>query len=210
MVYLTKTPEVLKPLGKQFLWNVKTEEKVLFLTFDDGPIPGVTPKVLDLLNQYNAKASFFCVGENVKRHPEIFKQVKNQGHLTANHTYNHLNGWKTPNYVYYKNILKSDDYNPTSYMRPPYGRITRNQADHLMKRYTLVMWDVLSGDFDQKITPKKCARNVLESARPGSIIVFHDSIKAEKNMLFALELTLNYFSRKGYRFLRLDEFNQNS
>lgn len=200
MMYLVKTPEIIKPLGKNLVWNVSTTEKVLFLTFDDGPIPEITPWVLNVLDQYNAQATFFCVGDNVKKHPDVFQQVLDAGHLVGNHTMHHLNGWKTKYYSYLKNTLECKNRVDSNLFRPPYGKITRQQSVCLRQRFQIIMWDVLSGDFDQSISPEKCFQNVVTHAEEGSIVVFHDSIKAFGNLKHALPQTLEHFAKKGFRF----------
>ena len=205
MMYLAKTPEIVKPLGKNLVWNISTEEKVIFLTFDDGPIPEITPWVLETLKKYDAKGTFFCVGDNVRKHPEVFKQVIEEGHLVGNHTFNHMNGWKTNNFTYFKNALQCDTYTKTRLFRPPYGKITRQQSIALRNRFDIIMWDVLSGDFDQKITPEKCLLNVIHNTESGSIIVFHDSKKAFQNLSYTLPKVLEYYKEKGFRFETLDQ-----
>ncbi|MFT5185053.1 MAG: peptidoglycan/xylan/chitin deacetylase (PgdA/CDA1 family) [Flavobacteriales bacterium] len=199
-MYLTKTPDILKPIAGDLLWDIKTEKREIFLTFDDGPIPEVTPAVLDILDKFNAKATFFCVGENIVRHPEILEEVKRRGHLVANHTYSHEKGWDTSQYLYLKSFLKCQALTQTPFFRPPHGRIKRQQVQSLKDRTTIVMWDILSGDFDTNCTPEKCIHNVMKSARPGSIVVFHDSLKARKTMLIALPEILQSLTNLGYRF----------
>lgn len=175
-------------------------EKILYLTFDDGPIPEVTPWVCEELDKYKAKATFFCIGENISRHPEIYQQVLAAGHQTGNHTYHHLNGWKVTDEEYLEDIRLTTTYCASSLFRPPYGRIKKSQSKKLTKQYRITMWDVLSYDFDAGTTPESCLRYVTEQAGPGSIVVFHDSLKAEKNLRFALPGVLEHFSSEGYRF----------
>ena len=203
-LYTSKTPELVKPLYKDFLWKVSTTQKVLFLTFDDGPIPEVTPQVLEILAEYQARATFFCIGDNIRKHPEVFQQVKNQ-HCIGNHTYNHLNGWKTDTLPYLRNFLRCQEQTQTKWYRPPYGKITRAQASALKGRYEIVMWDVLSADFDSSISKEKCLNNVVKNVEPGSIVVFHDSLKAADRMLYALPKVLAHFAANGYVFKGLDE-----
>lgn len=176
------------------------ETPSLFLTFDDGPNPEVTPIVCSLLEKYNAKATFFCVGDNVKKHPEVFQQLIDAGHSVGNHTFNHLNGWKTKNRLYYKNILKASECIDSNLFRPPYGRITRQQSMRLKDKYDIIMWDVLSVDFDSKVNASQCADNVIKNAKNGSIIVFHDSLKASATMLKALPEVLQHFANLNYQF----------
>lgn len=205
--YLTKTPQIVKPLASDLVWNLAPAEPTLYLTFDDGPVVGVTDQVLKILGEYSAKATFFCVGENVARSPDLFKQIVNQGHSVANHSYNHLSGWKTSNYSYYKNVLKADELIQSKLFRPPYGRITRQQVKSLKKRYKIIMWDVLSGDFDTKLKPEACINNVINASKSGSIIVFHDSEKSKANLLETLPVILRHYTEKGYNFknINLDE-----
>ena len=184
------------------LWRVPTQEKKIFLTFDDGPIPGITPWVLSTLKQFNAKATFFCVGGNIEKHSEVFQQIISEGHSIGNHTYNHLNGWKTNTKEYLENISKwnSNCNYETKMFRPPYGKLSLSQYSILKSQYSVIMWDVLSGDFDQTISEEKCLQNVLSKTREGSIVVFHDSIKAKKNLFFVLPKFLEKFSEDGYVF----------
>ena len=185
---------------KYIHWQVKTNEKVLYFTFDDGPIPELTPKALKILDKYNAKATFFMVADNVRKHPNVFQQVIDAGHAIGNHSYNHVKGWKLSNEEYYSNIAKAGKLLNTKLFRPPYGQIKPSQAKHLAKDYNIIMWSVLSGDYDKNTSPKQCFNNILRNAKNGSIIVMHDNLKAEKNMLFALEESLKYYSHLGYRF----------
>lgn len=179
----------------------------IFLTFDDGPIPIVTPFVLKILKEHNAKATFFCIGDNVNKHPDVFAQVKNNGHAIGNHTYNHLNGWKTDDKTYFENTLKTDTILHSNLFRPPYGRIKRSQVSLLRQarpHMRFIMWDVLSGDFDIDLEPGKCLQNVLKHTRPGSIIVFHDSLKAFPRLEYVLPRAMKVWAEKGYAFESLD------
>jgi len=204
MFYLVKTPWWLKKIYHSYKWQVDTQEKELFLTFDDGPHPTITPFVLQQLKEYNALATFFCIGNNVAKYPDVYMQVLNLGHSVGNHTYDHLNGWKTNNDTYFKNVTAAGTVIDSSLFRPPYGRIRSSQAKQIKKTGSkLIMWDVLSGDFDESLSKEKCLTNVVESCKPGSIIVFHDSEKAFPRLEYTLPRTLDFFSEKGYRFRSL-------
>jgi peptidoglycan/xylan/chitin deacetylase (PgdA/CDA1 family) len=203
MFYFIKTPWVLKKLYSQCTWQVETAQKDIYLTFDDGPHPQATSFVLQELKKYNAKATFFCVGKNVKDFFEIYKQIIADGHKPGNHTYNHLNGWKTADKTYLDDIRQAADIIDSELFRPPYGKITRFQLKALQgKNFNLrtIMWNVLSGDFDEKITGENCYLNVVNNADPGSIVIFHDSLKALPRLQYALPATLDYFSQKGFQF----------
>jgi peptidoglycan-N-acetylglucosamine deacetylase len=199
-MYLTKTPRLLQSLLPAYTWRVSTEEKVLYLTFDDGPIPEVTTWVLDTLRPYNAKATFFCVGDNVQKHPSVFQQILEEGHTVGNHTFHHLNGWDSENISYFHNIRHCARLVNSNLFRPPYGRLTPKQTQFLTRHYQIVMWDVLSGDFDEQISNQECLNNVLSGTKRGSIIVFHDSLKASERMKYALPRVLAHYAAKGYRF----------
>lgn len=205
-MYLAKTPKLIQNLFPNFTWRIPTEEKLLYLTFDDGPIPEVTPWVLDQLAQYDAKATFFCVGDNVRKHYDVFEQVVDAGHAIGNHTFNHLNGWGTENITYFHNIRHCAHLVQSNLFRPPYGKLMPRQAQFLQRHYNIIMWEVLSGDFDQRISPEQCMKNVIDNACPGSIIVFHDSIKAFANLEYALPKVLDYFSNEGYQFDSLNAY----
>ena len=206
MFYFIKTPWVLKKLYTQCTWQVETAQKDIYLTFDDGPHPKATFFVLQELKKYNAKATFFCVGKNVKDFFEIYKQIISDGHKPGNHTYNHLNGWKTADKTYLDDIRQAADIIDSELFRPPYGKITRFQLKALQgKNFNLrtIMWNVLSGDFDEKVTGENCYLNVVNNADPGSIVIFHDSLKALPRLQYALPATLDYFSQKGFQFKTL-------
>ncbi|GAB3008920.1 polysaccharide deacetylase family protein [Niabella terrae] len=200
-MYFVKTPQWLKRVFKWYHWDIPTDTKILYLSFDDGPHPQITPFVLEMLERFQAKASFFCIGKNVQAHPEIYLQILAGGHTTGNHTHNHLNGWKAPIPAYISNVNQAAGLIDSKLFRPPYGRITRKKAELLIAQgFEIIMWDVLSADFDTHISPEKCFENVRKGCRPGSIIVFHDSEKAYQNMAYALPRTLQYFSEQGYQF----------
>ena len=204
-MYLVKTTWWLKAIYPSFLWKKKETDKVLYLTFDDGPHPTATPFVLEQLKLYHAKATFFCIGKNVVEEPEIYQQILNDGHSVGNHTHNHLKGWKTDNTTYLENIQQAAQYINSTLFRPPYGRIKKSQAKQLQSgifnwKFEIIMWDVLSGDFDTKLSPEKCLSNVIDNAVSGSIVVFHDSAKAWDRLSYALPKTLEHFSKLGYIF----------
>lgn len=208
MFYLIRMPWWLKKIldpSSSLIWRmpVNKDEKILYLSFDDGPHPVATPWVLDVLRRYDARGTFFCIGKNVKGYPEIFRDVLLAGHRVGNHTYDHLNGWKTEDGKYLGNIREAAQLVDSDLFRPPYGRIKRFQAMLLVGAqhpYRVIMWDVLSADFDKGISGARCARNVIRYARPGSIVVFHDSEKAFERLRVALPMVLKHFSGLGYRF----------
>ncbi|MEM7102411.1 MAG: polysaccharide deacetylase family protein [Bacteroidota bacterium] len=203
-MYLVKTPRFIQRLFPHFVWKVPTKQRELFLTFDDGPIPEVTPWVLKTLEQFNAKATFFCVGDNVKKHPEVYEQIIKKGHAVGNHTFNHFNGWQSESLPYCQNVQKCSKLVESRLFRPPYGRLKPTQAQIINRSYDIIMWDVLSGDFDQKLSKEQCLRNVIDYARKGSVVVFHDSIKAKENLMYVLPKVLEHFSKHGFTFRSLD------
>lgn len=172
----------------------------VYLTFDDGPVPGVTEWVLDTLQKHNIKATFFCVGENTVKYPEIYKRIINEGHSIGNHTYNHLNSWKNKRLPYLDNIKKASLHINSPLFRPPYGKIRPTIINEISKDYKIILWDVLTKDYDKNITPQSCFEIVKAKTEKGSIIVFHDSYKAEKNLRFALPETIEYLLSKNYSF----------
>lgn len=182
-------------------WRIKTTEKKIYLTFDDGPHETATPFVLDLLKEYNAKATFFCIGQNVVDHPDIYARIIAEGHSVGNHTMNHINGWKVSDDIYMDEIKQASQYIHSDLFRPPYGRIKRSQQKKLQT--PIIMWDVLSGDFDTDLSPDGCLSYVLYHTKPGSIVVFHDSTKAWERMSFALPKMLKHFSEAGFEFVAL-------
>ena len=205
MFYFVKTPWWLKKIYESYVWSLPDNEKTLYLTFDDGPHPEATPFVLRQLKQYNALATFFCIGKNVVANPVLYKQIINEGHAVGNHTHNHLNGWKTSNDAYMNDIARASREIESNLFRPPYGRITSFQAKNLNaamrgKKAKVIMWDVLSADFDPDCTPQQCLANVILPSVPGSIIVFHDSEKAFPKLEYTLPRMLKFYSESGYRF----------
>tara|TARA_A100000171_G_scaffold50816_1_gene63215 strand:- start:2989 stop:3609 length:621 start_codon:yes stop_codon:yes gene_type:complete len=201
---LHKTPIFAHWLYPSLIWNRPNKEKTIYLTFDDGPIPEVTPWVLNTLDQFNAKATFFCVGENVHKHSDVFQEVVKRGHSVGNHTYHHLNGWKTDATQYLKDFLKCEEElqkfgQGGRLFRPPYGKITSKQIKQLSSR-KIIMWDVLSGDFSKKLEPKAVLSKSIRYSSAGSIIVFHDSLKAFKNLQYTLPRYLEHFQSKGFTF----------
>ncbi len=204
-MYLVRLPFFIRWFYPQSLWRVKTKEKVAYLTFDDGPIPEVTPWVLELLKKEKIKATFFCVGENVKKHPEVYQRVISEGHRTGNHTFNHLQSFRTPSNQYLKNIEVSEQYMHSKLFRPPHGQLRPRILKAIQKKYSVVFWDLLSCDFDASKSPEDCFEIVRKKARPGSVIVFHDSLKAEKNMKYALQKTISHLKKQGYRFELIPE-----
>ncbi len=192
------------------VWRLPNSENAVYLTFDDGPIPEVTPWVLDTLKKYSAHGTFFCIGDNVRKHPEVFRRLQLEGHAVGNHTFHHLNGWKTDTKSYIADTLKAEEilkkkYSDTKLFRPPYGKIKMEQSKALRNRgYKIIMWDVLSADFDEKVSNAACLENVLTHMRPGSIVVFHDSIKAKERLTFALPKVLKFITEKGWKCLPID------
>lgn len=204
-MYLVRTPSFVKCLFPNVLWSLEASEKRIFLTFDDGPIPEVTPWVLDQLDQYDAKATFFCVGDNIRKYPQVFQSVVESGHTVGSHTFNHLNGWETDNLEYFLNVRSAAQLSHSILFRPPYGKLKPKQAQFLHKHYQVVMWDVLSGDFDPTLTHDQVYKNVVNNAGNGSIVVFHDSLKAQPHLEYTLPRVLGHFADKGYTFHAIEE-----
>lgn len=199
-MYLVKSPWWLKRFYSSLIWDIPGDDKTVYLTFDDGPHPTVTPFVLDLLKQYNAKATFFCIGKNVENHMDVYSRTIDEGHSIGNHTYDHVNGWKTTDDIYLNSVVKAKKVIDSKLFRPPYGRISKFQAKQLTPFFKIIMWDVLSADFDINLSPKKCLLNVVTNVKPGSIIVFHDSEKAFPRLEYALPGTLAFLAKDGYSF----------
>ena len=206
-MYFIKTPFWLRLIYRSCMWRKSNQERVLYLSFDDGPHPEATPFVLDQLSKFNAKASFFCIGKNVQLHPDIYEAIIAAGHVVGNHTQNHMNGWKNNNKNYIADIQEATKVIDSNFFRPPYGRIRFSQIKvlrmHAALPQQIIMWDVLSGDFDTTITGEQCLANVIQHAGPGSIVVFHDSAKAMDRLRVALPKVLAHFSKLGYQFKAL-------
>ena len=212
--YLVKTPSLIKFVFRNLVWSFSKKEKVIYLTFDDGPTPEITEWTLQELNKYNAKATFFCIGKNIQQHPEIFQKIIENNHSIGNHTHNHLNGIKTTTSNFIKNIEDSENciqknsklkIQNSKLFRPPYGKLKFSQSKIIRKKgYKIIMWDVLSADFDTSISKKKCLENVIRNTKNGSVIVFHDSEKATKNLQFVLPQVLEYYTYKGFAFNRIE------
>lgn len=205
-----KTPLVVKKMFPNYIWDIASANKTIYLTFDDGPTPEITNWTLNTLNKFNAKATFFCIGNNIEKHPVIFQNILEEGHSIGNHTHNHIKGWKTKTEAYLSNISKAqkiihskknDSDNTINLFRPPYGKITTKQGNSLInKGYKIIMWDILSFDWDDKVSKETCLNNVIKKTTNGSIIVFHDSVKASKNLQYVLPKVLEHFSHLNYKF----------
>ncbi|MDN3723319.1 polysaccharide deacetylase family protein [Aequorivita sp. SDUM287046] len=209
-------PRFIQGLYPERIWAFSDSKDSVYLTFDDGPIPEVTSWVLDELKKHKAKATFFCIGENVQKHPEIFRRILAEGHSVGNHTFNHLNGWRTETSEYVENVLKFKELlnseftikNSEILFRPPYGKVTSQQAKILQQKgFKIVMWDIISYDYDAKVSEEKCLQNVLKNLRSGSVVVFHDSLKAEKNLRYVLPKVLGFIRERD---LLCKSINQNS
>ncbi|WP_396171964.1 polysaccharide deacetylase family protein [Flavobacterium sp.] len=218
--YWVKTNRFIKKIFSNYVWDIPNTDNKIYLTFDDGPTPAITDWVLTELEKHNAKATFFCIGNNIEKYPQIFQKVITKGHSIGNHTFNHLNGWKTSTEEYLKNSdewsIISGQYSVISgqncklntehckLFRPPYGRIKSSQAKKLREQgYKIIMWDVLSADFGTSISAEKCIENVLKNTKSGSIIVFHDSIKAFPRLEYTLPKVLEILAKKGFVFEKL-------
>jgi peptidoglycan/xylan/chitin deacetylase (PgdA/CDA1 family) len=196
-------PSIFPLIAPNVTWKVKTSDNVLYLTFDDGPHPTITPLVLNILDEYNAKATFFCVGENVTKYPHIFNQIINKGHAVGNHTYNHVKGWQTTNAAYLENIKKAAEVIPSNLFRPPYGRIKPSQIKLLKDSYRIIMWSILTRDYDKRLNPHNTLNKLIKLIKSGDVIVYHDSEKAQQNMLIMLKGVLQHFHQLQYTFKAL-------
>lgn len=208
-MFLHKTPLLIQWLYPSLTWKKNVSDNSIFLTFDDGPIPGLTEFILDTLDKYKIKATFFCVGDNLRKHPEIAKRALSEGHRLGNHSFNHLNGWQTNTLDYVSNVVRCQkelidiDNSEPQLFRPPYGKIKRSQIKHLKEKYEIIMWDVLSGDFLESISKERCLEKSISATKPGSIVIFHDNLKAEEKVKYALPRYIEHFLNKGYRFQTL-------
>ncbi len=192
-------PKFVRRLFPNFIWTLPGENGEVYLTFDDGPSPEVTPWVLDELDRHQAKATFFCLGKNVEMYPALFDDIKARGHAVGNHSYSHLKGWQTDPERYVEDVDLANQTMHTDLFRPPYGRIAPRQAGLLAGRYNIVMWNIISRDYNRRLRPRTCLNNVIKHVEPGDIVVFHDSEKAFKNLHFALPRTLKYLQDKGMK-----------
>ena len=210
LLHFYKTPSLLKKISKDLVWEIPTTNKDIYLTFDDGPIPRLTEYVLDVLEDFEAQTTFFCVGENIFSYPKICEKIIEKGHIIGNHTFNHLKGWSTKNDQYFKNIEKCHKQ-ISSYQvsqgkplfRPPHGQITRNQIKNIKKDFKIIMWDILAYDFDSSHSPEKSLSKIIQKTDPGSIVVFHDNYKAENKLKFILPRFMQHFKEKGFNFKKL-------
>ena len=210
MWYSHRTPILLQWLYPSLIWHQSRSKKSIYLTFDDGPIPEITPLVLEILNQYQIKATFFCVGDNVVKHRNVLVEIIKAGHQIGNHTQHHLNGWNTDLNKYLKNIALCDQQlsghikpKSPSLFRPPYGKMSLGQIKRIRDSHKIVMWDVLSGDFDSALSREDCLQNTIKATQNGSIIIFHDSLKARNNLIYALPLYIEHCIKQGYEFKTL-------
>ncbi len=196
---MLQVPEILKSVIKNVVWRINPAKKVIYLTFDDGPNSRVTPLVLDILDRFEVKATFFCVGENVSRFPDVFDEVKRRGHTVGNHTFNHLKGFEYSTDDYVRNVKKASEFIDSRLFRPPHGQIKPSQIKALKDDYRIIMWDFITYDYDKRIEPEKIIAEVKKRSRNGSIVVFHDSLKAEKNVLQVLPEALRFWKENGYK-----------
>ena len=197
---ITNIPKVLKKIYPLLNWEETPDGNEVFLTFDDGPIPEVTPWVLEKLKEYDVKATFFCIGDNVLKHPKIYQSILDEGHAEGNHTHKHLKGWNTDDGTYLKDIENAGEFISSNLFRPPYGRIKKSQIKLIQSlNYHIIMWSILSGDYNKNRSPEACFNNVKRNLKPGSVVVFHDSIKADNNMRYALEKTLILMRENNFK-----------
>ena len=202
---MIRPPWYLRLAYPGVIWNIPSDQKIIYLTFDDGPIPEVTPQILSILNKYNAKATFFCIGDNVRKNPELYNQLLEDGHATGNHTFHHYNSWKISKTRFLQDVYEARQLINSTLFRPPYGKLTPSTLFSLRKDYKIILWDVISCDFDVRVPKETVLYNSLKYTRPGSIIVFHDSLKAANNVLYTLPLYLEHFSKLGFEFKKLPQ-----
>ena len=200
---IEQLPVFFRGVYRKVTWRKDNRLKNIYLTFDDGPIPEVTPWVLDILDKYGIKATFFCVGENVWRYPEIYQEILRRGHRTGNHTYNHLRGFFTSSKRYLENVEKAASYVKSDLFRPPHGELRSYQYLRLQKNYQIIQWDVITRDYNPDLTGEQVLSIVKKYARNGSIVVFHDSLKSERNMRYAMPKAIEYLLANGYSFEKL-------
>ena len=203
-MFIEQPPRFIRRLYPRACWRMDSSERAVYLTFDDGPIPEVTPWVLEILDKYNIKATFFMVGDNVRKHPDEYKMVVERGHRIGNHTYNHLKGLEQRTERYMANIDKADAYLKSNLFRPPHGLMRARQYRVLCKRYRIVMWDLVTRDYNPKLTGEQVLAKVKKYARPGSIITFHDSLRATHNLYYALPRAIEWLQAEGYEFKVLE------
>ena len=197
---MIKREHIAAKVFRDLIWHFVGKDQELFLTFDDGPDPDITPWVLSVLKDFNAKATFFCIGNKVEKHPGIYQQILNDGHSVGNHTYSHIKGWSTASKDYLEDVSKAENFIKSNLFRPPYGRIRPHQLRKIKKDYKIIMWDVLCRDYDEKVSNKECLDNAIEYAESGSIVVFHDTPQAESNLRYVLPKVLKHFTDEGFVF----------
>jgi peptidoglycan/xylan/chitin deacetylase (PgdA/CDA1 family) len=195
-----RPPKLLQNLLPQCYWNLPNKQNKIYLTFDDGPTPEVLPLILKTLDTYKVPATFFCVGENMQKHPDLVKEMLKRNHVIGNHTFNHISGWRTKNVDYFENVEACQKVYKSKLFRPPYGRLRASQANELRRKYKIIMWNVLSYDYDKKVLPEICFRNVIDATKSGSVIVFHDNVKALKNLEYALPRSIDFLLKKDFVF----------
>ncbi len=197
---IVRFPDILRPFKRKLVWRKDSSLKVIYLTFDDGPVPEVTPQVLDILENWKIKATFFCVGENVEKYPEVYSKILQTGHKTGNHTFNHLKGFTVSSVKYKENAEKASQLIVSELFRPPHGQISYRLLRILKSQFKIIMWDLLTRDYDKTILPKTILKNIKRYSRNGSIVVFHDSLKAKDNVLDVLPLAIEFWKNEGYEF----------
>lgn len=210
MLHFYKTPGLLKSIFSDLVWDIPTKDKTLYLSFDDGPVPHLTDYILDQLQEYDAKATFFCVGDNIRKHPDLAEKIVSHGHTLGNHTYNHLKGWTTPNEIYEQNTehcqaqIAQFQQQSKPLFRPPHGQISINQIRLLKQKYRIIMWDVLAYDFDNSQSAQKSLQKSIKHTKSGSIVVLHDNYKAEEKLKYLLPRYLKHFNKKGFSFKNIE------